>query len=182
MYCQVGAGNGPEWRLPQAPSTCLAHMYQSLQPWPLSGGSRPSRVQAGRFTLLSRLPSTSPTPLLPQCHAVPGLACNIRRGRGRSLTFRAGKRAVLPAATPQHLGPMLCSPAWDYQELRLGNHLETGPLWCYQDHSATLQQGKRLVPMEYQARLQGAGPEASRVSSFPRTLFPTVPSPALTHS
>lgn len=140
------------------PRPALAHVYPSLHPWPLSGGSHPSRVQAGRFTLLSRLISTPPTPLLPRCHAVLGLACNIRRGRGRSPISRAGKGAMLPAATPQHLGPMLCSPAWDCQELRLGNYLETGPLRCYQDHSAALQQGTWLVPIEYQARLQGAEP------------------------
>lgn len=47
--------------------------YQSLKPCLLSGGNRPSRVQAGRFTLLSRL---SPLPLSAHCSsgAMPGQA------------------------------------------------------------------------------------------------------------
>lgn len=130
-------------KLPQAPLTCLAHMYQSLQPGPLSGGSHPSRVQVGKFTLLSRLISTPPT------HCCPWPCC----ARQREEPFHSREGSCAPSGHTSASGAHVVLPCLGCQELRLGNHLETGLLWCYQDHSAALQQGRWLVPTEYQARL-----------------------------
>lgn len=112
---QVGTGNGPEWKLPQAPLTCLAHMYQSLQPEPLSGGSHPSRVQAGRFTLLSRLISIPPTSLLPWCHAVPGF-----EAEGGALLPQQGRELCSQLPHLSIWGPCCAPLPWTAKSLGWG--------------------------------------------------------------
>lgn len=67
---------------------------QSLQPWSLSGGSHPSILQAGRFTLLSRLipPHCSPGAML--CQARP---CLQRKRQREESCFQSKEGSRAPS-------------------------------------------------------------------------------------
>jgi hypothetical protein len=96
LSLQVESGSGPEWRLPQVPSTWLAHTYQSLKPCPLSGGTCPSRADwEGHTAKQTHLyPSHSTAPWVPGCA---GPCLQHKKRQREEPYFQSRKRSRAPS-------------------------------------------------------------------------------------
>lgn len=86
---------------------------------------------------------------------------------------------MLPAATAQHLGPVLCSSCLELPRAEAGEPFGNWPALVLPGALSCSSKENDWYPGNTRHSFREQNLVASWVSSFPRILFPTVPSPAL---